>query len=383
MIVGQFTETYPPMVDGVGRVAAAYCETLEKLGNSSFYVAPDSSEKADCGDIKTILYKGLKIPNQPYRLGKAEFTSSYRRAVKNTDFDVIHAHTPFFAGAAARKIAKKRNLPLIATFHSKYKFDVWESTHSRFLTWLVGKIVVNFCNKCDEVWTVCEGTKKVLEEYGFTGKIVVMPNGTDPYEISKETIEENLKPLNIRENVPVLLFVGQVDHKKGIDKVIEAAAILKSEGMDFELLIAGDGQDKNKLVKRSKELNLEKQVHFLGFINNNDKLYSLYDRADLFVFPSVYDNAPMCVREAAIMETPALLVRGSCSAEVVEDGVNGFLCEDNIESIAEGIKAALPKVKEAGIEAKKTIPLPWEEILKRVCKRYEDLIKAHKQGVEA
>ena len=87
---------------------------------------------------------------------------------------------------------------------------------------------------------------------------------------------------------------------------------------------------------------------------------ALYERADLLVFPSVYDNAPMVVREAAVMGTPSLLVEGSCAAEGVTHGQNGYLCQCNPEAIAQAIEDALPTVQTVGQSAKQSIPRSLE-----------------------
>ena len=123
------------------------------------------------------------------------------------------------------------------------------------------------------------------------------------------------------------------------------------------------------------ELNLSDRVGFLGFINNGEELRSLYALSDLFVFPSVYDNAPMVVREAAANGTPSLLIRGSCSAEGITHGVNGYLCEDSAEDIAKTIRDALPTCKEVGMHARATIPKPWSVIIQDVIRRYQTLIE--------
>ena len=73
----------------------------------------------------------------------------------------------------------------------------------------------------------------------------------------------------------------------------------------------------------------------------------------------------MVVREAATNETPSVLIRGSCSAEGIEDGVNGFLCENSPEDIARTILEALPKATEAGRAARRTIPRPYQALIDR------------------
>ena len=85
----------------------------------------------------------------------------------------------------------------------------------------------------------------------------------------------------------------------------------------------------------------------------------------------------MVVREAAAMGTPALLVRGSCSAEGVTHGDNGFLCEADPASIASGIMEALPRAARAGARARDTIPIPWALLMEQVLERYRRLIARH------
>ena len=63
--------------------------------------------------------------------------------------------------------------------------------------------------------------------------------------------------------------------------------------------MAGAGQDLERLKALAASLNLQDRVLFTGFVGDREEILSLYRRADLLVFPSVYDNAPMVVREAA------------------------------------------------------------------------------------
>ena len=158
----------------------------------------------------------------------------------------------------------------------------------------------------------------------------------------------------------------------------KAAALLKRSGQPFVLLLAGEGPDRGNLERLAADLDIQDRTGFLGFIRNGEDLRSLYTLSDLFVFPSIYDNAPMVVREAASNGTPSLLIRGSCSAEGIEDGVNGFLCEDTPEDIARAIREALPRAAEAGQAARRTIPQPWDEIMTDVVAKYEALIEKKK-----
>ena len=377
MIIGQFCETYPPALDGVGRVMLAYCQTLSRMGHRCLYIAPRDAAATSVPGLEALLYPSMPIPGEPYRVGVPALGRAFRQAARTVPFDVVHAHTPFLAGRAARRIARRRKIPLVATFHSKYYDDFYRATHSRRLSLWALKYVVSFYNTCDEVWAVNDKTADVLRQYGYQGPIVTMPNGTDPQSVDEETYRRALSCWPLREGVPTLLFVGQMDMKKNPHLVLRACALLRDQGEDFQLVMAGAGQDLERLKALAASLNLQDRVLFTGFVGDREEILSLYRRADLLVFPSVYDNAPMVVREAAAMGTPALLVRGSCSAEGVTHGDNGFLCEADPASIASGIMEALPRAARAGARARDTIPIPWALLMEQVLERYRRLIARH------
>ena len=380
MIVGQFCDTFPPSLDGVGRVALAYCESLKKLGHAVYYVAPNNPKKEGSEDLSTVLSASIKIPTELHRIGVPWISPKYRKKLRGIPFDIVHAQSPFSAGLEAARIAKKLNVPLVATFHSKFYDDAMKVTHSKVLSRTFVNSIIEFFNKCDAVWAVNDGTAEVLREYGFGGKITVMENGTNLTKVDPKALEKVRKRIHYRPGVPLFLFVGQHNVKKNLDGVLRACAILKAQGLKFRLVTAGDGPDFEKLVRLSKKLGLESEVEFLGFMADFSELTALYSLADLLVFPSLYDNAPMVLREAAAMGTPGLLVSGSTSAENLRDGENALIADSETpEAIAEKILEGLPLVEKIGLQAQKTIPISWEKIMKKVVAEYEALI-AEKQG---
>ena len=108
-----------------------------------------------------------------------------------------------------------------------------------------------------------------------------------------------------------------------------------------------------------------------------------YARAALFAFPSLYDAAPMVVREAAVMGTPSVMVRGSTAAEIIRDGENGYLCQDDAQDLARVMLQALQepeKLRQIGQNACDTIPVPWETIMEKAVERYQRLVALGRQG---
>ena len=123
--IGQFTDTFLPIVDGVGRVVYAYSDTLSKMGHQVTVVAPMYDTGYQGGfPFQLVDFKGRTLPGmRQYRQGEAVWDSHYRKRMRMISLDLVHAHSPFTSGSEALRIACLRKLPLVGTFHSKYYDD--------------------------------------------------------------------------------------------------------------------------------------------------------------------------------------------------------------------------------------------------------------------
>ncbi len=378
MRIGLFSDTFLPIVDGVGRVVLAYAETMSQMGHQVTVSAPlyDTGYRGGM-PYDLIDYTAVKVPTQPqYKTGSPLLDTHYRKRIQAASIDIVHAHSPFGAGTEALRIAREKKLPVVASFHSKYYDDFYKVTKNETLSRLLVSSVVSFYNRCDEVWAVSETTAAVLRSYGYKKEIVVVPNGVSLRCAKGEAIKDIETRFGL-DGKPLLLFVGQINWKKNILRVLEAAAKLHQEQAQFKLLLAGQGPDEKEVAAKIEELGLSGCAQMIGHVSNADMLDALYARASIFTFPSLYDNAPMVIREAAVMGTPAVLVEGSSAAEIIHDGMNGFLCKDDSDDLYSVLKNALAdpgKTKEIGQKARETIPVPWEGIMQTVLERYQALI---------
>ena len=382
--IGQFTDTFLPIVDGVGRVVHAYAETLSRLGNQVTVVAPMYDTGFQGGfPFQLVDYLGSSVPGmKQYKVGEAVLDTHYRRRMRMIELDLIHAHSPFTAGSEALRLASVRKLPMVGTFHSKYYDDFLKATRSESIAKMGVKLVVSFYNRCDEVWAVGKNTADVLRGYGYTGEIQIMPNGATMRTASDTDVEEVNRRWNLKED-PLILFVGQMDWKKNILTVLQACAEMKKKGMAFRLLLAGQGINTAAIGKKIVELNIQDRAEQIGHITDASLLDALYKRASIFAFPSLYDASPMVVREAAVMGTPSVMVRESTAAEVIRDGENGFLCDNDPKDLARVIRLALkdPEALERiGRNAQETIPVPWEKVLETAVERYTRLVALGREG---
>ena len=381
MRIAQLTDTFVPVADGVGRVVTAYADTLSNMGHQVTVSSPlyDTGFRGGY-PFELVDYLGFKVPTAPqYRTGLAAMDRHYKRRMDMIPLDILHAHSPFGAGMEGLRLTRQRKIPLVATFHSKYYDDFLKVTRSKTISKAMTARVVRFFDRCDDVWAVSQSSGGVLAEYGFKGPIHVMQNGSDIRETTSVAVKEAEEQYQLG-GLPVLLFVGQLSWKKNIARILEAAALLKREDPRFRLVLTGQGEDTKDIKRKIETLNLGDQAILTGMITTTRLLDALYKRARLFVFPSLYDNSPMVIREAAAMATPSVVIKGSCSAEAIADGKNGFVCLDETESLYQILKRALldpALMEQAGIAARNTIPVPWDRVLRDAVKRYEDVIRSH------
>ncbi len=377
MKIGQFSDSFLPIVDGVGRVVYNYCDTLGKKGHEVSAIVP----MEDMGyrgrfPFEVIDYYSQTVPTTVYNAGLPLLDNHYDKRLEMTSFDIVHVHTPFIAGLQGIKYGRSHNVPIVASFHSKYYDDFLQITGSKHLAKFGTDVLVNFYNKCDEVWTVSENSAETLREYGYDREITVIQNGMDIKDIDYTLAINARKHFNLSFD-PVLLYVGQMNWKKNIARILEACALLKNDGIKFQLVLAGKGPHFDEIKQRANELGIGDITVLTGHILDEDLLNGLYALASMFVFPSLYDTYSMVVREAANARTASVVVKDSAPSECINDGVNGLLCLDDSNSLYEKLKEPLLNEDLAiklGINAKETIPVSWDSVMDEALARYQVVI---------
>ena len=382
----QFIDNFFPVVDGVVKTVDNYGKYLNKQGDKTVVYTPyydncdDSELPYDVTRTKSKEFKfteyAIPTPNADKKL-KYSFNIDGRT--------ILHAHSPFVMGNYALKIAKYYHVPLVSTFHSKYYDDFLMITKSKFIARKLTDRIVDFYNHCDAVWTVNEGTANTLKEYGYKGKILVMPNGTNyPYpenidEIKKLAIDK----YDIKKEERNILFVGHLIWQKNIKLVLDTIAALDNEKEVYHLRLVGTGGSETDIKEYASKIKLKhNKIDFVGSITDSNLLQGMYATHDLFFFPSIYDNAPLVLREAATMKLPALLVEKTNAAENIQDGINGYLGINDVNYMKNKIIDIYKDpslMKLVGENASKTIPISWEEIVKDVHNAYIDVLKEYRE----
>lgn len=383
---GIFNDNFPPIMDGVALTTHNYAYWLHERGLDVRVITPYAPNAG--AFIKSVPYKvnsffSVPIPcRHPYRYGLPYLDLPFQHNWRKMDFELVHAHCPFTTGNLAYSAAQRQGIPMVATFHSKYRQDFEHNVKcKRVVDWMVRHIIC-FYEKADEVWIPLPAVEETLREYGYKGHVEAVENGNDFYtpkaqlEMMRKAMREELELI---PDQTMLLFVGQHIWEKNIGFILESLALLR--GKHFHLFMVGAGYAVRDIKSRIKALGLSDSVTLLGNIQDRERLKRIYAAADIFVFPSLYDTCGLVVREAAAMHTPSLMLENSTAATAIRDGVDGFISPDSPKEYARRVEYLMEHpelIEKVGAMASKTISRSWENVIEEVILRYRDIQESYK-----
>ncbi len=386
-IYGQFCDSYVPVMDGVVVMVRNYANLMHAHGHRPIVIGPKISGYTETDPFEVIRLASMPlVVKPPYRFPLPALSFAAKRQLDAIPFDLVHAQSPMTAGWEAMRVARQQDVPLVATFHTKFRDDFEMIFHN---DWVAGKLndtVMRYFNKADAVWTVNKSTEQTMREYGFTGRVDIVPIGTDMAGYARDDDASAAyiqQQHGIAPDEIMLLFVGQIAPVKNPMLVVSACAELNRTGTPCRLVLVGQGSHTERIREQAQREGIADRVILAGCVFDREILAHYYTRANLFVFPSIYDNAPLVVREASAMACPSLLLTGTNAAEGVTDGVNGFLADSNAQApFTEKLRQVLAdpaRMRQAGQAARDTLAFSWESIVQDVEDRYAEIRREYQR----
>jgi glycosyltransferase involved in cell wall biosynthesis len=201
----------------------------------------------------------------------------------------------------------------------------------------------------DQIIAVSKATAKdIAKYYGRTDGVHVIHHGVDhkqfrpPFDNERTKSWELLKNTYSELSAPFILYVGQIQPRKNIERLINAFEIIHQHNTDLQLVIAGaHGWLQKPILKRIKESKKSQSIHALGRVSN-EILLALYWNAELFVMPSLYEGFGMPILEAMAAGCPVVTSNVSAMPEVAGDGAI-YVDPFEVESMAQGMMQAFSK----------------------------------------
>jgi glycosyltransferase involved in cell wall biosynthesis len=281
--------------------------------------------------------------------------------------DIIHSHSSdlgFFISITARLYG----IPVVNTCHGVSFYDDQYSFFKRFME----KFFLRYGN-FKRIITVDKSSVKQFKEHGINN-VIYIPNGVDTKSITLE------KPLKIKNQTLILLFVGRLETQKGIKYLIEAADILKENINEFEIWLVGDGSKKDELEVTIRERELSSLFKFLGKLYEKE-LLKVYKTADIFILPSIWEGFPLTLLEAWAAELPVISTDVGGITSICTDGYNALIIPPkNPKAISEAVIKLFKdvnlrtKIRKNGRELVEE-KYSWEIVSKTIFKTYSEFAK--------
>ena len=379
-------DSFPPVTDGVANAVVNYAKILTENGKQATVVTPAYPGADDSQfEFPIVRYPSVDLTKLVGYHAGFPFSSQTLETLVERDFDLIHCHCPVTSAMLARALRDRIHVPLVFTYHTKFDIDIANAIKGKLLQEEAKKVLVDNITACDEVWTVSHGAGENLKSLGYQGDYLVMPNGVDfpKGRVDESLVREVTKDFDLPENIPMFLFVGRMMWYKGLKIILDALAMLKTQGRPFRMVFVGNGGDRDEVIAYSERLGLSDCVFFTAPAYDRNVIRAWYCRADLFLFPSTFDTNGLVVREAAACGLGSVLVRGSCAAEDIRDGESGFLIEENAESMARMLTALSRNpgaMQRVGKTAQDEIYISWKDAVTHAQARYEVVLENFKAG---
>jgi len=296
------------------------------------------------------------------------FLPAINRVWKERGFDILRIHSLRNTGTAALlfRILSHAKVPLISHHHhidEANPIDRW------------------ILKASDRIVTVSKFAKaQLIDIYGLDPKkIFVIYNGIDSKFMPEEKDFQLLKRFGLVDK-KVLFFLGELKPRKNPLFLIDMfKEIIKVKGKGVCLVIAGDGELMEKMKRKSKELGIEKQIIFTGYVREEDKV-KYYNLADVFIFPSRMEGFGLVVGEAMSCAKPVVAFSVASLPELVKDGVTGFLAhpedkEDFVRKILKLIDDSRLAI-DMGLKGKEEVDnrFRWDISAKRTLEVYEECL---------
>lgn len=296
--------------------------------NDSESEVPDFYKK-----INSEIYS-IETSRNPFYKGNLIAIKQIRKLVEEKHYDIVHCHTPIAAMCtrlACRNLRKKGT----KVFYTAHGFHFYKGAPIK--NWLIYYPIEKICSYWTDVLITINKEDYALAEKKMKAKIIeyVPGVGIDIKKFREIKSDRNRKrmELGIDENEKILLSVGEVNRNKNHQIIIKALEKIKDKSIHY--FIAGSGDQKETLVELSKKLNVENQVHLLGYRTD---IAELCKASDIFCFPSYREGLGMAAIEAMACGLPLITSNIHGINDYSENNITGYKCNpDDCEGFAKAI----------------------------------------------
>ena len=373
-------DTFAPDINGAARFAERLAGGLVRRGHEVHIIAPafDSSEgpRIEHHDGVNMIVHRLRshrVPQhgtlrwpEPWGMTKKIF-----EVLKEVEPHAVHIQSHLMVGRFALRAAKKLNLRTLATNHvmpeNLMRYSLLPKFMHKFAMRVIWADAGRILRKMDALTTPTKRAAELLEEAAGVTDVLAISCGIDASRFANQTPTQNANP--------VALFLGRLDDEKKIDVFLRAVAQL-TNFPNLRVELVGDGGERERLQKLAESLKIASRVSFLGHVTD-DELPGIYERATVFVMPSIAELQSIATMEAMASGRPVIAADAMALPHLVHDGDNGYLFPPgDVEALAERLRRVLAAdQKELSRLSENSLHLIQSHDIQRTLGIFEDLYR--------
>lgn len=338
MHIAIFSESYPPITNGVAVSINTLCRELLQRGHRVTVVtvrhplAPAQEE----GVIRVRSFTWPLAPDYPLPLPRP--LPALHRFFRENRVDVIHVQIPFLLGALGLRIGRQYGIPVVAHYHTLYDCYLHyapvlpQGVLRKLLWWHLQR----FYRYTQATIVPSHFACRYLQQHGVHSRVIeVIPTGVDFHPITVQRDEARAR-YGLPPERPILVYVGRLAPEKNLSLFLEMLPLVQRDVPNVLLWLVGSGNAEESLQKQILHRGLSTAVLLQGRVPHED-ISTVYAAADLFVFPSVTETQGLVLWEAQAHGLPCVVVNEGGAPESVRDGVDSLLVPNDAKAFAQAV----------------------------------------------
>jgi glycosyltransferase involved in cell wall biosynthesis len=316
--VALFTGNYNYVRDGANQALNRLVGYLLGKGAAVRIYSPRVEKPAFPSIGKVIGIPAIPLPGRAEYRAPLMIPPGVRQDITRFDPTILHIASPELLGHRAVTLARRRNLPVVASVHTR--FETYPRYYGlTFLEPVVEALLRRLYRRCDAIFAPSESMAQLLREQRMSYDVGIWSRGVDReiFNPNRRSLEWR-RSLGISDEEVVIGFVGRLVMEKGLDVFADAIDQLELRKVKHRILVIGDGPAREWFQRRLP------QAVFAGFQKGED-LGRAIASADMLFNPSVTETFGNVTLEAMAVGLPVVAARATGSESLVSDGITGRL----------------------------------------------------------
>jgi glycosyltransferase involved in cell wall biosynthesis len=331
--VAFFTDSYPPMHDGVAEITGGLARTLVGLGVDVRVFAPQMrngapSEETEEGGIPVRRVRSVAVPLYGQYRWPLFPWSVARESRGASEADVFHVHSPGGIGTGGFLASRRFDRPLVGTFHTNLR-AMESSVPSKFLVPQFFRVAwwwsLGLYWRCDVATAPSVSAQEALTgsvRKPFRRPVEIVPNGIDVLRFGPGRLVPDWRSRCGFPTAPLATYLGRLTVDKGVHRFLDAVAEAAGS-TDLVAIVAGTGPEERAVRDRlATDDRLRSRVRYVGPVTEEEKP-ALLGQSDVFVLPSTSDTSSVALLEAMACGTTVVAPSTGGASELVQDGITG------------------------------------------------------------